>query len=77
MWTIISQPECPFCISAAKELDKENIDYQILDIMDQENYWVRGLLSKAELKTVPQIFNDKGIRVGGYEQLINYFNNAV
>lgn len=77
MWTIISQTNCPFCISAAKELDKEGVDYQVLDITDQENYWVRSLLSRAELTTVPQIFNDKGIRVGGYQQLTSYFNNVV
>jgi len=37
--------------------------------------WLKDLLGKAELTTVPQIWNSEGEYIGGYEELDKYFKS--
>jgi glutaredoxin len=37
--------------------------------------WLKDLLGKAELTTVPQIWNSQGEYIGGYEELDKYIKS--
>ncbi len=70
---IITQENCTYC-DKAKRLMKDNkissVSYNI-----RNSKWVKDLLGKASLKTVPQIWNSQGNYIGGYEELDKYIKN--
>lgn len=72
-YTVISRPECSWCDKAMDLLYEHGIDYEKVDIYDDP--WVRTLLEKANLGTVPQVFNHTGVLIGGYEELCQHINN--
>jgi len=37
--------------------------------------WLKELLGKAEITTVPQIWNSQGEYIGGYEELDKYIKS--
>ena len=63
-----SKQHCPYCIRAKELLEKKNLEFEIIDI--QENEETRSVMVEKSggLMTVPQIFiNDN--HIGGYEDL--------
>lgn len=76
MWVILSRPDCPWCDKAEKLLLLEtDEDYEFIDLAERENKWVRNLLLKCEITTVPQIFTPEGKHIGGYHDLKRYFDD--
>lgn len=76
MYTIITKDNCKWCVLAKKEFKKRNLSYNERNIPED--------LSKEEFKhiteqhnaklTVPKIFRDS-VLIGGYEDLLEYFEN--
>lgn len=64
---IISNQKCAWCLKAMETLNAHNIDYT-MSYLDTKP-WLKTLMLKAELYTVPQIFNAEGDLVGTFEQL--------
>lgn len=54
-------------------LYETGIEYQKVDIY--EEMWVKTLLLKTDLTTVPQVFDTNGFLIGGYEELEMHINN--
>lgn len=72
-YTVISRPNCSWCDKAADLLYEEGIEYDVVDIYEEP--WVRTLLLQTELTTVPQVFDNNGFLIGGYEELAQHINN--
>ena len=72
-YTVISRPNCSWCDKAMDLLYEEGIDYEKVDMTVDP--WVRTLLLKTDLTTVPQVFDHNGIIIGGYEELAQHINN--
>lgn len=73
MYTVISRPNCTWCDKAMDLLYETGIDYESVDLTIDP--WVRTLLLKTDLTTVPQVFDHNGILIGGYEELSQHINN--
>lgn len=68
MITIYTKPNCPYCVKAKSWLDNNNIEYQEINILEDENS--RTMLKEHGHKTVPQIYlNGKLLVEGGYTGL--------
>lgn len=72
---------CPACVSAKRLLDANNISYQFISVtadevnLDKEvtaELYSRLNLAEGARLTMPQIFNDGGEYVGGFDQLRQY-----
>ena len=72
-YIIITQENCTYC-DKAKHLMADNrissVSYNV-----RSSKWLKDLLGKADLTTVPQIWNSKGEYIGGYEELDKYIKN--
>ena len=68
-WTIITQPNCPACQNAKKELGASHRTYVEVDITRYENQYIKSLMKWSGLDTVPQIWNHEGEYIGGYKEL--------
>lgn len=68
-----TRPTCFWCIRAKHLLESKGISYRDLDINNDDLR--KELKIKAPgIKTIPQIFKD-GKRIGGYEDLVEYFKD--
>jgi glutaredoxin len=71
-FVIITQRECLWCDEAKRMLTERGLDYIEEPLGDKQ--WIKTLLIKAGLKTVPQVFNSKGDLIGGAEELSAYLS---
>jgi glutaredoxin 3 len=68
-----TRPTCFWCVRAKHLLESKGISYRDLDINNDDLR--KELKIKAPgIKTIPQIFKD-GKRIGGYEELVEYFKD--
>ncbi len=68
-----TRPTCFWCVRAKHLLESKGISYRDLDINNDDLR--KELKIKAPgVKTIPQIFKD-GKRIGGYEDLVEYFKD--
>jgi len=58
---------CPYCVRAKALLHKKGVSYEERHIEGNRDY-MREMLERSKLRTVPQIFIDD-YHVGGYEHL--------
>jgi len=75
MYYIIGKDNCPWCLKAKKELEKDNTPYvyKNLDKLPEikKEFWVDFIKSELSKTTVPVVINV----VGGFEELHNERNN--
>lgn len=67
---VISTVSCTFCREAINLLEREDIPFEVTYL--EAEPWLKTLLLKTSHKTVPQIFTDTGVHVGGYTELKQY-----
>lgn len=73
MYTVYSKSNCPFCTKAKRLLTDNNIDFIEKDVTQPDIK--KELLSIVpNAKTVPQILDENGKRIGGYEELLKYLS---
>ena len=68
MFTIYGQPRCSYCASAKKLLDNRGIQYKYIDISKDKS--ALTMLRDKGLRTVPQIWSENEVYIGGYEDLV-------
>lgn len=75
MYTIYTKNNCSYCVKAKQLFKSKNIEYveKNIEILD---YRLELLNKYPEAKTVPQIFVNNS-RVGGYDELVNFFNQTL
>lgn len=70
MYKIYSQPSCSFCELAKILMMERGIEFEEVGLSeDKDREWFKA----QGYKTVPQIFDDEGNHIGGYEELRNFF----
>ena len=73
VFDMYTRPTCFWCVRAKHLLESKGISYRDLDINNDDLR--KELKIKAPgIKTIPQIFKD-GKRIGGYEDLVEYFKD--
>ena len=68
-----TRPTCFWCVRAKHLLESKGISYRNLDI-NNDNLRKELKIKAPGIKTIPQIFKD-GKRIGGYEDLVEYFKD--
>jgi len=68
-----TRPTCFWCVRAKHLLESKGISYRNLDI-NNDNLRKELKIKAPGIKTIPQIFKD-GKRIGGYEDLVDYFKD--
>ena len=68
-YTIVTQPNCHACQQAKKLIEEKGFRYNEYDITEYRHTFIRSLLSWSGVSTVPQIWDNEGHYVGGYEEL--------
>ncbi len=68
-----TRPTCFWCVRAMHLLESKGISYRNLDI-NNDNLRKELKIKAPGIKTIPQIFKD-GKRIGGYEDLVEYFKD--
>lgn len=69
-FVVISGSRCKWCMKAIDLLSQHKLDYKVVHI--NEEPWVKDLMAKANLNTVPQVFRPDGELIGGYKALEVY-----
>ena len=70
-FTIITGKNCRFCDMAKNLLVKNGIKFEELDIADR--YMAQRVFKVMGGETVPRIYDDKGVHIGGYTELAAMF----
>ena len=73
MFDMYTRPTCFWCVRAMHLLESKGISYRNLDI-NNDNLRKELKIKAPGIKTIPQIFKD-GKRIGGYEDLVEYFKD--
>ena len=73
MFDVYTRPSCFWCVRAKHLLESKGISYRNLDI-NNDNLRKELKIKAPGIKTIPQIFKD-GNRIGGYEDLVEYFKD--
>ena len=66
--TVFSSIRCPYCIKAKRLLDSKNVQYEEIDITDDDEARTKLIEKSNGMRTVPQIFIDE-THVGGCDDL--------
>lgn len=64
---IIGQENCSYCKKAEEQCRAWGLPYVYYDL--SHHRWLKPLLAKAGLTTVPQIFTTTGLHIGGFSDL--------
>ena len=73
MFDMYTRPTCFWCVRAKYLLESKGFSYRDLDI-NNDNLRKELKIKAPGIKTIPQIFKD-GKRIGGYEDLVEYFKD--
>jgi glutaredoxin len=74
MFTIITTPNCPWC-DKAKDLLREHTLF-FVEVPLKGQAWLKELMARANMKTVPQIFRPDGQWIGGFKELETYVGKS-
>ena len=66
-WKVYSRDGCIFCDAAMELLEGKGIKYE--EIKVPGNKEAENLFKMNRFRTVPQIFTDRDVYVGGYQDL--------
>lgn len=72
---VYSKKGCPFCEMAKEELRMRGVPFETIDI-EELGKTAAQVTGRSDVKTVPQIYIS-GEYVGGYEQLMEFFDKEV
>lgn len=71
-WKVYSRDGCIFCDAAMEILEEKGIQYEEIKVPGNEE--ATNLFKMNRFKTVPQIFTDRDVWIGGYEDLKKRLN---
>ena len=67
MYKIYTKDLCGYCTMAKQIFDNKELEYEEIHV--DGNAQALAHLRLNNLRTVPQIYTDKGIHIGGYMEL--------
>ena len=74
MYTVIAKANCPWCDKAEDLIVGKLGSVHVIDVSEEP--WLRPIMLKAELKTVPQIITPEGELIHGYEALVEHLEES-
>jgi glutaredoxin 3 len=66
---------CPYCHAAKRLLKSKGVEFEEIDVTDDDEMREKLVKMTGGRETVPQIFVD-GNSIGGYDDLVVYFNSG-
>jgi len=75
MFTVYTKSTCSYCVKAKQLLSSKSIEFLEKNIETQE-LRLELLARYPEVKTVPQIYLGD-VRIGGYDDLVKYFEQTI
>lgn len=69
-FVVISGSRCTWCMKAKDLLSSRGLEYKVINVSEEP--WLKEMMAKANLKTVPQVFRPDGELIGGYNALEVY-----
>lgn len=72
-YKVYSRDGCIFCDAAMELLKEKNIEFTEIKITGNQE--AIDLFKMNGFKTVPQIFTDRDVYIGGYQDLKKMLNN--
>ena len=72
---MVSRRNCPYCDKAKQLINSKGGSVSHYSL--EESKWILDLFKKADLKTVPQIWNHRGEHIGGYSELRQFFIRTI
>ena len=74
MWKIYSQDGCMYCNLAKILMMERGIEFGEIDVRSSDE--AKSLFKMNGFRTVPQIFTDRDVYVGGYQDLKKIFEKS-
>jgi glutaredoxin len=74
MYVVLGTKQCEFCTKAKTLLQKEGIGFMSYSVDTVSSKWLLTLIRQAGMTTVPQIWDNEGHHVGGYNELKERLN---
>lgn len=72
-YSVYSKAGCIFCDAAMELLKEKNIEFTEIKVTGNQE--AIDLFKTNGFKTVPQIFTDRDVYIGGYQDLKKMLNN--
>lgn len=66
---------CPYCHAAKRLLTSKGVEFEEIDVTDDDEMREKLVKMSGGKETVPQIFVD-GKNIGGYDDLVAYYNSG-
>ena len=70
---VYTKNNCPECVKTKEFLDSKKIEYTIVDVVEEPS--AREFLMSQGLRSVPQIYVDGKLTVGGYRGLLKQIDS--
>ena len=75
MYRIVTQNRCVYCIKAKQLMNENDIEYREHSLTGSP--FLKEEMKRMGYKTVPQIWNHRGEHIGGYDDLVKYFERTI
>lgn len=72
MYIVYGASYCGFCSDAIKLLHRKGIKFRYYEIDTQDDAMEEYKQKLPTARTVPQIFDDDGTHIGGYDDLVEH-----
>lgn len=71
MFTVYGKKNCGYCAKAKNLLERKEVPFRFIDV--EEDRVAMRYLRDRNFKSVPQIYNDDNVHIGGYTELAKLF----
>ena len=75
MYVLLGTSKCEFCNKAKNLLEEKGIAFMPYSVDTVSSRWLLTLMRQAGMNTVPQIWDNEGHHVGGYNELKERLND--
>lgn len=75
MYRIVTQNRCVYCIKAKQLMNENDIEYREDSLTGSP--FLKEEMKRMGYSTVPQIWNSRGEYIGGYDDLVKYFERTI
>ena len=74
MYNIVTSNNCSWCKKTKALLKSKGLRFKEYNVHTPQGRWALTLMRQAGLNTVPQVFGDGGIHIGGHTELVAHLS---